>query len=244
MRRILLCTLFALLVAIPATAGVLEDEFSFLEENELFVQFMDACRNEGNASKAEALRTQMLADERDLVSTIRSATVLARLYTELPKPDYEKAKVLLAQAEELLAGFEPDSFPFLILGAEIDSIHYLIPPKNIGKGIKSNSKIQKAYKQYPDQVSSLLMKANSLLYAPSFAGGDVHEALDIYLRLLEEGKDLLLPWDMASLYSGIGVSCIKLKKWELAHDYLLAAKALYDFDPAIDAHLNTMKEHL
>ncbi len=75
------------------------------------------------------------------------------------------------------------------------------------------------------------MKANSLLYAPSFAGGDKAEALSLFLTLLEAGSSNLNTWDLSSIYVGIGRICMDRNEWDKALGYFTAARALYAFDP-------------
>jgi hypothetical protein len=133
------------------------------------VQYVDVVRNEGDYRKAEELRTGLpgigLEKEKQTVLEIRAATLLSRLYTEVEPKDLNRSEELLKEAEQLLTVLEKNSFFGLILEAEIDSIHYLINPRNLGKGISSNSKINK-HTSTSDQVYARLMKASSLLYAP------------------------------------------------------------------------------
>ncbi len=229
-------------------SAALVDDFSFLKEIPAFVQYVQVVRDAGDCDKAEKLRVKLqktgLEEEQQIVLDIRTATLLARLYTEGEPKDPSRSLALLKEAEQELEGLEEDSFFKLILEAEIDSIHYLLNPRSLGKGISSNAKINKAYKHYPDQVYARLMKASSLLYAPSIAGGDVNKALQIYLELLREGLPILSRWDTASLYSNIGVASMKRNEWSTAKGYLDAAKALYRFDPTLDAYLKEVQDKL
>lgn len=248
MKRTLLSLVVCFCMLSPLASGALVDEFSFLRDLPAFVQYVDVVRNEGDYRKAEELRTGLpgigLEKEKQTVLDIRAATLLSRLYTEVEPKDLNRSEELLKEAEQLLTALEKNSFFGLILEAEIDSIHYLINPRNLGKGISSNSKINKAYKQHPDQVYARLMKASSLLYAPSIAGGDVNKALQIYLELLRDGVSILSRWDTASLYSNIGVVSMKRGEWSTAKGYLDAAKALYRFDPTLDAYLKEVQAKL
>ncbi len=217
-----------MLSTLASTALV--DDFSFLKEIPAFVQYVQVVRDAGDCDKAE---------EQQAVLDIRTATLLARLYTEGEPKVPGRTLALLKEAEQ---GLEEDSCFKLILEAEIDSIHYLLNPGSLGKGISSNAKINKAYKHYPDQVYARLMKASSLLYAPSIAGWDVNKALQIYLELLREGLPILSRWDTASLYSNIGVASMKRNEWSTAKGYLDAAKALYRFNPTLDAYLKEVQD--
>lgn len=245
MLTLLLCIL-SMQVALQGTALV--DDFHFLKENELFVQFVDSVRNEGNSEKAEHLREAIIRSEGPIqhqsVFSIRTATMLSRLYTELVPPQKSHAQELLKEAERELKTLEGSPFFSLILSAEIDSIAYLINPRSLGKGISSNSKINKAYEQFPNQVYAILMKASSLLYAPRIAGGNVEKALTLYLQLLKEKEIQLAQWDIASIYSSIGIIASKRKEWQTAVSYLEIAKNLYAFDPTLDEYLAEAKESM
>ncbi|WP_319755420.1 hypothetical protein [uncultured Sphaerochaeta sp.] len=232
-----------------AAVASLDDDYDFLGEHEPFVQFMDVVRGEGDTMQGEQIRDQMLLhpvlqEEKQTVLAIRSTTMLARLYTEIEKPDTKRAKELLKEAESSLKRLPDGSFFHLMGEAEIDSIYYLINPSRLAKGISSNSKIKKAYAQYPNQIYAILMKANSLLYAPSFAGGDKNEALSLFLTLLEAGPSQLNKWDLSSIYVGIGRICMDREEWDKALGYFSAAKAIYAFDPTLDGYIRETEESL
>ncbi len=234
----------ALGAAIP-----LSDDYGFLSEHTPFLQFIDAVRGKGDAETGEVLRQRLLSrplhdEDKQSVLCIKSATLLARLYTEMETPDSQRAKELLVEAESSLKKLKDTPFFQLMSEAEIDSIYYLINPSRLTKGISSNSKIKKAYAQYPDQIYAILMKANSLLYAPSFAGGDKAEALSLFLTLLEAGSSQLNTWDLCSIYVGIGRICMGRNEWDKALGYFTAAKALYAFDPTLDEYIRKTKERL
>ncbi|NCC65416.1 MAG: hypothetical protein EOM15_12255 [Spirochaetia bacterium] len=242
----LLLSLFCIQVGLQSSSIV--DDFHFLKDNDIFVQFVDAVKNEGNTERAEQLSLALLnTQEKPLVQAVISlgtATMLARLYTELEPAQKDKAKKLLLQAEAELVNLEQHPFFSLILSAEVDSIAYLLNPRSLGKGISSNSKIKEAYQLYPQQAFAILMKASSLLYAPRIAGGNREQALTLYLQLLKQKDIQLALWDIASVYSSIGIIAVKRKEWQTAASYLTSAKDLYAFDPTVDAYLTKVKEHL
>ncbi|MEA4859071.1 MAG: hypothetical protein VB127_01195 [Sphaerochaeta sp.] len=224
------------------------DDFAFLSSLPSYQQFLEAVKMDGDAAKAEELRAGFsslaLPKEDESVLFIRSSVILARLYAEHMKGDKNRALQLLDEAHTQLMGLEQESFLHLMLSSEIDGVHYLLNPRNLSKGIRSNSAINKAYKLYPKQIAATLAKANSLAYAPSFAGGDVNKALSLYLGLLQDADTLLCTVDRASIYSGIGLVAMKRKEWQTAKQYFLAAKALSAFDPTLDAYLAEVEEKL
>ncbi len=238
-----------LILFMPALwANGFADDFAFLSALPSYHAFLDAARNEGDANKAEELKEKFtslsLSDEQASVLFIRSSVTLARLYTEQKDANKDRALALLGEAEQRLSTLDEKSFFHLALSAEIDGVHYLVNPRSLSKGIRSNAAIKEAYKQYPKQISSILAMANSLIYAPAFAGGDKDKALSLYLRLLQDADAQLSTWDRASIYSGIGIVAMKRKDWETAKQYFLAAKSLYRFDPSLDGFLAEVEEKL
>ena len=237
------------LVILQAMAGVqLLDGFSFLERDPLFIEFMMAVRTEGNVEKAESLR-QLVYAQKDgepeaTIKRIRVDSSLARLYVETGAGTKERSEELLHEAEQKLEILDKNSLYALILGSEIDGIWYLENPRTLGKGISSSKKINKAFKEYPQEVSSRLLKANSMLYAPSFAGGDTKGALNMFLAILRDSEKQLSPWDRSSLYSGIGIAAFKLKDYQNAKGYLAAAKAIYPFDAVLDDYIAQVEKVL
>ncbi len=237
------------LITLYGVAGVeFRDSFSFLEKDKLFFDFMSAVRTEGCVEKAEKLRYLLYAQKEGepeaTIKQIRVNTSLARLYVET-NDNKERGEELLREAEQKLENLEK-RHPFfaLILGSEIDGIWYLLNPRNLGKGMSSSRKINKAFKEFPQEVSSHLLKANSMLYAPSFAGGDVRGALNMFLAIQRDAGVLLSPWDRSSLYSGIGIACFKLEEYQNAKGYLAAAKAIYPFDAVLDDYIAQVEKVL
>ncbi len=249
-RRIACILGIVSLVALQGAIGAsLSDAFSFLERNPLFMEFMTAVKVEGSAVEAESLRLRIYAQDESepeaTITKIRVDTTLARLYVETDTKSKERGETLLREAEEKLSLLEKElPFHTLILGSEIDGIWYLQNPRSLGKGMSSSRKIHKAFKEFPLEVSSLLLKANSMLYAPSFAGGDVKGALNMFLAILKDADALLSPWDRSSLYSGIGIACFKLKDYQNAKGYLAAAKAIYPYDAVLDEYIAQVEKML
>ncbi len=242
--------LFISLVVLQTVAGAkLTDGFSFLEKNLLFMEFMTAVRTEGQAEKAEDLRLRLYSQDdtepKATIKKIRTDISLARLYMETDSENRGRVEELLQEAEQKLGLLGNEhSFFSLILGSEIDGIWYLLNPKSLGKGMASSRKINKAFKEFPQEISSQLMKANSMLYAPSFAGGDIKGALNMFLSVLNNSDIKLSLWDRASLYSGIGIACFKLKDYQNAKGYLAAAKAIYPFDAVLDDYIAQVEKAL
>lgn len=234
-----LCSLFS---------ATLTDSFSFLAQDPTFVAFMAAIWSEGSPTKAEQL-SQILSNQEgksqeQSIKKISMDTSLARLYIALG-PEYKtKAKTLLERAEQELAKLEDMPYQSLILGSDIDGVWYLLNPRSLAKGIASSKKINTAYKEYPTEVKAQLLKANSMLYAPSFAGGDTKGALNLFLSIQRDGLPLLSKWDLSSLYSGIGYACYKLKDYQNAQGYLAAAKALHPFDAVLDEYIALVEKAL
>lgn len=247
-RRIVIILCLSLVLLQGATGTKLTDGFSFLQNNPLFIEFVSAVRAEGNREESEELRQLLYVqnnDEREsTVTKTRSDIILARLYVESDDKDTKRAESLLQQAEQKLEILDKQSFHALILGSEIDGIWYLLNPRSLGKGMSSSRKIHKAFKDFPQETSAHLMKANSMLYAPTFAGGDIKAALNMFLAIQKDADKLLSPWDRSSLYSGIGIACFKLKDYQNAKGYLAAAKAIYPFDAVLDDYISQVEKIL
>jgi len=250
MVRHLITVMCISLVALQGAIGAsLTDGFFFLERNPLFMEFMTAVRTEGSVEKAEGLRLRLYAQDEGepeaTIKKIRVDTSLARLYVETENKDEERFVELLLEAEKKLGLIEKNQpFHVLILGSEIEGIWYLQNPRSLGKGISSSRKINKAFKEFPQEVSSRLLKANSMLYAPSFAGGDTKGALNLFLAIQKDADILLSPWDRSSLYSGIGIACFKLNDYQNAKGYLAAAKAIYPYDAVLDDYIAQLEKAL
>lgn len=237
------------LVALQGVAGAkLTDGFSFLERDPLFIEFMSSVKTDGSVKKAEELRILLFeqneGEPQATYKRIRINTTLARLYVETDNKEGGRVEELLEEAEQKLKSLDSDSFHALVLASEIDGIWYLDNPRSLGKGMASSRKINKAFKKFPEEVSAHLLKANSMLYAPSFAGGDIKGALNMFLFIQRETKGPLSPWDRSSLYSGIGIACFKLKDYQNAKAYLTASKAIYPFDAVLDSYIAQVEKVL
>ena len=247
-KKLAVLVLAGMVILQGAVGSPLTDSFSFLNENSQFVNLVDAIKKDGNLDQACRIRDSLVSatdkTTEQTIIEIRSATLLSRLCVELPTQDDALIKSLLKEAEAKLKGLEDQRFITLILKSDIDAVWYLLNPRNLGKGISSSKQINKAYAEFPNEISSLLLKANSMLYAPSFAGGDIKKALNMYLDILKRGESILSPWDRSSLYSGIGIACYKLKDFTNAKGYLAAAKAMYPFDSLLDEYIALLEKEL
>ncbi len=247
-RRIAIILSLSVVSLYGITGANLTDGFSFLQKDPLFIEFMSAAKTDGCVKKTETSRLLLFeqTEEEPLatIKRIRINTTLARLYVETENEDIQRVEELLNEAEQMLESIEGNSLYALILGSEIDGVWYLSNPRSLGKGMSSSRKINKAFKEFPNEVSSRLLKANSMLYAPSFAGGDIKGALNMFLAIQKEAEGSLSPWDLASLYSGIGFACLKLKDYQNAMGYLKAAKAIYPFDAVLDSYIAQVEKLL
>ncbi|WP_320130158.1 hypothetical protein [uncultured Sphaerochaeta sp.] len=249
-KRIVWILLSGMFFLQPIFSDGITDSYAFLKDIPLFIQFVDATRNSGDFQKANQLRTSLLAlpdktlDKYEQAALeIRLDTMLSRMSLDLSPKQPSFAKELLQEALGKTPLLNKDSLFSYCAYADIYSIQYLID-SNLSKGIASAKEIGKAYKEYPNETTVLLLKANSLLYTPSFSKNSVKKALSMFLELLNQTNILLAPWDQASLYSGLGIACYKLDDYENAKGYLTAAKAMYGFDSTIDEYLQKLETHI
>jgi tetratricopeptide (TPR) repeat protein len=248
MRKCLLLFLLLSLTLQALAAQEFIDSYSFLKDLPLFSQFMEEAKNSGNFEKAKQLQNEILlhpvaslSQTEQTVLEIKTATVLARMCTELEVKELSFAKELLDNAEAKADSLPKDSLFAYCSFADIYGTWYLVSSFNLAKGLASSKQIDKAYKTYPAEVSVILLKANSLLFAPSFSQKEVKNALSMFLLLLDQTQETLAPWDLASLYSGIGIACYKLGDTTNAEGYLKAAKAIYAFDKTLDGYLKNLE---
>jgi tetratricopeptide (TPR) repeat protein len=248
MRKTLLLFLLLILTLQSASAQEFIDSYSFLKDLPLFSQFMEKAKNSGDFEKAKQLRNEILLSPTNLLTQteqtvleIKTTTVLARMSTELAVQELSFAKELLIEAEAKAESLPKDSLFAYCSYADIYGTWYLISSLNLSKGLASSKQIGKAYKTFPEEVSVVLLKANSMLFAPSFSQKEVKNALSMFLLLLEQTQGNLSPWDLASLYSGIGIACYKLGDTTNAEGYLKAAKAIYAFDNTLDDYLKKLE---
>jgi tetratricopeptide (TPR) repeat protein len=251
MRKIIaFVLLLGCLVIQPAVAETITDSFSFLQDIPLFSLFMEEAKNTGDFEQAKQLRSELLALPLESLSAtertvleIRTDTVLARLCTELDPKQIPYAKELLSESEDKANRLPEKSLFSYCAFADINGIWYLISSANLSKGIASSKQIGKAYNSFPHESAVTLLKANSMLFTPSFSQNNIKEALNLFLNLLQQKDVSLAKWDLASLYSGIGIACFKLGDFDNASGYLRAAKALYSFDHTLDEYLAKLEKN-
>jgi hypothetical protein len=248
MRKSLLLFLLLSLTLQAVTAQEFIDSYSFLKDLPLFSQFMEEAKNSGDFEKAKQARNEILLHPavtltqiEQTVLEIKTATVLARMSTEIEVKELSFAKELLNDAEAKADSLPKDSLFAYCSFADIYGTWYLVSSLNLSKGLASSKQIGKAYKAYPEEVAVILLKANSMLFAPSFSQKEVKNALSMFLLLLKQTQKTLAPWDLASLYSGIGIACYKLGDTTNAEGYLKAAKAIYAFDNTLDDYLKKLE---
>lgn len=248
--------LVLLLIFFPMTifaASVMTDQWSFLNNYAPFVDFVADVKNaepvdkvdQGYEAFVDSLPASGLSKANQLMAHSKANTTLARYYTEIRPKRNNDAKRLLKEAntllEEAAALGIPESMA-LTQEADIDSIWYLISSMNISKGLNSTKLTDKAWERYPEEITVKVLMANRLLYAPAIGGGDTKKALMMFLELMETAQGQMSPWDMFSVYSGIGMACKKLGMNERAIQYLEVATQLYTGDSQIDEALAELRK--
>ncbi len=252
-KHILLLALFLILPATLFAATAMSDQWGFLKSNAPFVQFVADVKNaepvgevdEGYRTLIASLPSSGLSEANQLMIHSKANTTLARYYTEIRPKRNSDAKKLLKEASTLLEKAMAAGIPeamALTQEADIDSIWYLISSMNISKGLSSTKLTDKAWDLYPEEITVKTMMANRLLYAPSIGGGDTKRALTMFLELMEDAQGQMAPWDLFSVYSGIGMACKKLGMNERAIQYLEVATQLYTGDSQIDDALAELRK--
>ncbi len=245
-----------LLAFLPMTlfaATSMTDQWAFLNHYTPFVHFVADVKNAEPVDKVDqsyqavldSLPASDLQEVNQLMMHSKANTILARYYTEIRPKRNNDAKNLLKEANAILekatALGVPESMA-LTQEADIDSIWYLISSMNISKGLNSTKLTDKAWELYPEEITVKVMMANRLLYAPAIGGGDTKRALMMFLELMETAQGQMAPWDMFSVYSGIGMACKKLGMDERAIQYLEVATQLYTGDSQIDEALAGLRK--
>lgn len=248
-KTIVLALLFGCFVLHTSTAQTLTDSYAFLQEIPQYIQFLEEAKNTGNFEKARQLRAEILAlpfvsldETQRMVLEIRTDTALARMCTEVEPKQTSYAKELLKVAEKKADALKKDTLYSYCALADINGIWYLISSLNLSRGIASSKLIGNAYTKFPTETTVILLKANSMLFTPSISKNSLKEALSMFLEVLRQKKDSLAKWDLATVYSGIGIACYKLGDLENASGYLKAAKALYAFDNTLDEYLAKLEK--
>jgi hypothetical protein len=238
-----------LLFANSTVTASTTDSFAFLEDVPLYSTLLEATKNSGDFETASRVRDQIhafsspaLDQEMKTVLDIKADTAFARLCTGLSPSRDALAREILEEAKRKADTLPSDTLFSYCSLADIYGVWYLADSRNLGKGMASSRNVNKAYDNYPDEVSAILLKASSMTFMPSFSDKQVKKALDLYLGLLAQKEVVLARWDLASLYSGIGIACWKIDDFQNALGYLSAAKALYGFDPTVDEYLAKVRE--
>ncbi|MFA6688469.1 MAG: hypothetical protein WCS18_03185 [Sphaerochaetaceae bacterium] len=241
----LLVTSLCLISMGTLSAKTMVDGWRFLTSCPSFVSFVAEVKNALPVETVEAsyelllekLPGSELTGQQQALTQAKANTMLSRYYTETKPKRTADAKRLLKEASLLLdtASEQELHEPVaLTLEADIDSIWYLISSLNVSKGISSTKLTDRAWDLFPEEISVQLMKANRLLYAPPIGGGDTKQALQLFLELMEQARGQMAPWDLFSMYSGIGMACRKLGLDDRAIQYLETARQLYYGDRNID----------
>ncbi|AEV27981.1 hypothetical protein SpiGrapes_0117 [Sphaerochaeta pleomorpha str. Grapes] len=248
-KTIAFVLLFVFLVLHTSAAQTVTDSYAFLQGIPLYSQLLEETKNTGNFEQAKQIRSEILAmpsssldATQRVVLEIKADTALARMCIEVEPKQIPYAKELLGEAETKAGTLGKDTLYSYCALADINGIWYLISSLNLSRGIASSKLIGKAYTNFPTETTAILLKANSMLYSPSISQNSIKEALSMFLEVLRQKKDSLAKWDLANVYSGIGIACYKLGDLGNASGYLKAAKALYGLDNMLDEYLAELEK--
>lgn len=250
---LLIFLMFAVVPGVAFAGNSMSDQWGFLKTYEPFVKFMAEVKNAKPVEQVDAtyrmlldsLPGSALSEGNQIMTHLKANTTLARYYTEIKPKRNNDAKKLLKESETLLGQAMTMGVPesmLLTQEADIDSIWYLVSSLNISKGLSSTKLTDKAWELYPNEITVKILMANRLLYAPSIGGGDTKRALTMFLEVMEDAQTAMAPWDLFSVYSGIGMACKKLGMDERAVQYLEVATQLYTGDSEIDKALAELRK--
>ena len=263
MKRVLAAALFAAAL-IPATfAASLEtsleapiqyvDSFSFMADNEQYVELYEAINNCMSAneveSRYETLKASLATTAQDWMILMKASLNCAHYHLEVaPKKNSKRAKELISYANDIYKALEKanvDERLLMPLHFCLLSLDYLAHPLSIAKGLESVAVIDKAYESYPTELAIANLYAARRLNAPAIGGGDPTEASEIYTAILScittSQTDIpeVSKWELFDAYAGIAKCYAKQKDKEKALLYYEKALALY---PANEAVLDAIKD--
>lgn len=245
MKKFLLTLLFLFFCISSAYCWV--DTLGFLSEKQEYSEIVSSVWNAKDLSLVlsnyENFVSKLnLQNNKDLVFYYRSTLIVARYCTQ--ENNKKEAKKLVEKAKdcfEKIKDIKEYESVRDALESEMDSVLYLISPLgNLSKGLSSSKLIEKAYENYPSEVSVSLAYANRLFYAPAIGGRDIKTAYEIYCNLLDFKE--INKWDKFSVLSGMGMYFKEKKDTDKALSYLTQASDIYYGDPEIIKAIGQIKK--
>ncbi len=220
-----------------SAGGYENNEIQEMYSSWQFTEYYDLIYNGAPIDTIEAYYETLLqwidstyySQEARLIGKARGAMILGKhLVQEDYCRDKDRADRYLTESLSYLGQISSPRFPVesLLVEAEIYGAYYLMDQKRnlFTYGVKSNKVTQDIWKRDKRNPRSIILKCNQLIYTPGIFGGDVKEAKRLLLEVAEYD---LLPVDLFTVYSCLGIIESKKNRKQQARDYYRKAAAIY-----------------
>ncbi len=224
-------------------SGYEDSDVQSIYSSNQFIAFYDLIYNAAPASQIEKnyillikwIDSTPCTHGSQTICKARASLVLGKQYIlEKYCKDYTKAKEYLSQGLKLLAGTKQKnpSIEYLLVEGEIYGTYFLMDKHKylFSYGVKANNITQAVWEKNKHNPRSIILKSNQLIYTPAFFGGNTKKARVLLLNLL---KEELLPSDMFTIYSSLGLIEAKNHNETLADTYYIRAKEIYPYNAYI-----------
>ncbi len=165
---------------------------------------------------------------------------IARYYKD--RNDKDKGQKHIALMKKLYEALDPSTSQFerLVCQTELTSAEYYVTRK-LSVGMDNSNLAKKLYKEYPDDVFSIMNEAWRLIYTPAIAGGSPKKAINLLDELYTSYESELSDIDRYSIYCAYAVSYNMRGDYKKANEYF--EKAFRYFNAEADI-VETYKENL
>ena len=243
-KPIAMLLLFIIIPCLYADTSDVSYHWKYLESILGYDAYMTSILNAQPITESERLFGKLqqeiencdISEDLKILAKARSAIALGRRYAELNENHTTKSLAMIATVELLLTSahdVHASSIMIDTLGVHLESLRYLATGK-LSHGLGTARAIDRLYKENPNDISSIMLKADKLLYAPAIGGGNPKEALVLFSKAWNSIQSLsVCTWDRFTIIGGLGSALHKAKDTR-ALDYITYARTLYTGDPVIN----------
>lgn len=209
-----------ILLIILSTSSLLfayKDSFNDYNDNSDWKSLFEAIKEDRGKTEVESLYNKYVSSDISNIEKARCEYNYIRYLVD--SGEIDEAKKHLQIEKEIVENLEEsDDFFAKYSKVEYSSSQYYVS-KELFHGLESSNKTKELYKEYPDEISVIILNAWRLIYTPQIAGGSNKNAIKILLPLLDS-LDIISTEDRYSLYGALATAYYNRRDYVTAKEYL------------------------
>lgn len=235
MKRVL--TSIIILIVTMSSLFAWTDSFNDNRYKQDYILLVKAIKDNEEEGTVVPLYDMYMEGEEDPIDVTIMEYYMVRYFKD--RGEDEKAEAHLSLAREAYSKITEEGVRKDIAEIDLASADYYLTG-SLSAGMSTSSLTKDLYKNYPEEISALLLEANRLTYSPHIGGGSPRRGLALFEQLLPV-ESQLQDINRFDLFAGLGIASQKRGQKENAIKYLETAISIYSGDASLSRALDELR---